>query len=77
MSDRPCPHCGTPMTLSQCWRLCCPANGGSQELLAVVDAIAGGTGIMKDGKRVDPADFYAAPKDRDLFAATQEEDEEP
>jgi hypothetical protein len=28
---------------------------------AIEDALVGGTGITKDGKRIDPADFYAAP----------------
>jgi hypothetical protein len=29
---------------------------------AIEDAIVGGTGITKAGKRIDPADFYAEPK---------------
>lgn len=58
-----CDICGHEKAMGRCWRLTCPENGAPHGLLDLVrsDMRAYGIGIVKDGQRVDPNDFFAEP----------------
>lgn len=33
-----CHSCGAPRSMSRCWRLTCPTNGGTMELVDMLEA---------------------------------------
>ena len=70
-----CPLCDHEMAMHQCWRLTCPANGGSEKLLAIVDrakrASAASAQRLMRSSLFDPE-----PPDKALaFVQIDEEDE--